>query len=374
MLLILICLFYIIYYYHYVIETPSVYYSKKMLTIYNNMESLKNPIYWAFGLHNSYIQYLIYLLNCKIDTRIGKKLYKKNILKTKDGEDLLLGIGQVDYKVNGILLIFHTVFGDYCDSAKEIKKLCKNLNLMPISYSRRGHDKELTQSQFNSVGNLNDLELILDYINSNYSTLPIYGLGMSAGTSLLARYLGNKKEKSRIELGILLSPGFHFKRSQKLFNNYIKKYLVDKAKKYWLIPNKDILCKNEKDIQYYNLLLNAETMKEWHKYQWYFIQGVSNEKEYYRLFDPIYVLQYIKVPILYINSEDDIVFGKELISKYRNIINTTESTILVQTKYGGHLGFYDYKFNNWAFKISSEFIESYKKNKYYSESLELEQL
>ena len=91
---------------------------------------------------------------------------------------------------------------------------------MPISYSRRGHDKELTQSQFNSVGNLNDLELILDYINSNYPTLPIYGLGMSAGTSLLARYLGNKKEKSRIELGILLSPGFHFKRSQKLFNNY----------------------------------------------------------------------------------------------------------------------------------------------------------
>ena len=99
-----------------------------------------------------------------------------------------------------------------------------------------------------------------------------------------------------------------------------------------------------------------------------------NQNEYYRLYDPIHILKYIKVPILYINAEDDMVFGKELISQYQNIINTSETTMLVQTKYGGHLGFYNLFFNNWAFKISKEFIQSYKKNKYYSELLELQKL
>ena len=205
MFYIIICLCYIIYYYNYVIEIPKVYYSDEISNIYNDMPSLKTPIYWTFGLHNSYIQYIIYLINCKIDTKVGKKLYKDYILTTDDEEDLIIGIGQVKYKVTGILLIFHTAFGNYCDLASKIKKLCKQLNLLPISYSRRGHSKELKKSQFNSVGNLNDLELILDYINKTYPMFPIYGLGMSAGTSLLTRYLGNTKYKSLIELAILLS-------------------------------------------------------------------------------------------------------------------------------------------------------------------------
>lgn len=371
---IILCLFYIMYYYNYVIETPQIYYSKNMLNFYKNMPSLHKRIYWAFGLHNSYIQYILYLKNCKIDKIIGKQLYKEYIIKTYDNENLLIGIGQVNYKINGILLIFHTVFGDYCDSAKEIKKLCKNLNLLPISYSRRGHSLKLTKSKFNSVGNINDLELILDYINLHYPTLSIYGLGMSAGTSILTRYLGNVKNKSRIELAILLSPGFHFKKSQKNINNYITKILVNRAKKQWLIPNKKTLCKTDIDTKYYNLLLNSQSMEEWHTYQWYFTKKSNNEEEYYRIFDPIHVLQYIQIPILYINSEDDLVFDKKLISQYRNIIHKSDNTLLVQTKHGGHLGFYDIIFNNWAFQISKEFIQSYKKNKYYSDILELEHI
>ena len=76
-----------------------------------------------------------------------------------------MGIGNINYKFDGILLIFHTIFGTYCDGACSVKKICKELNLLPISYSRRGHGIKLNNLTFNTVGHMGDLELILDYID-----------------------------------------------------------------------------------------------------------------------------------------------------------------------------------------------------------------
>jgi len=359
---IVILILYLIYYYHVVVEQPTVYYSKKIKHVYKDMPSLKKNIYWTIGCHNNLIQYLIYWIESKIDIYVGNRFYKTETLITSDNENLLIGIGDIDYEYNGILLIFHTIFGNYCDGINSIKKMCKELNLLPISYSRRGHGTKLNNNKFNTVGHIEDLELILDYIEDKYPNKPIYGLARSAGTSLLSRYLGNTKYKSRISLAILISPGFDFNKSLTSINTEISKILVNKCKNFWLKPNKDLFTKNKKDLKYYNLLLNASNLREWHKYQWYFAKTTKNIDEYNNIYNPIHVLKNIQIPILYINAMDDIVFDKTLISNYKDLAEQSNYKILVHTNNGSHLGFYENCFNDWSFKISKEFILSVKKN------------
>ena len=359
---IVLLILYLIYYFNVIVEQPTIYYSKKMKNVYADIPSINKNIYWTIGCHNNLIQYFIYLIESKIDKNIGKKFYKTDIIMTPDNEKLLIGIGNINYKYDGILLMFHTIFETYCDGAYSVKKLCKELNLLPISYSRRGHGIKLNNLKFNTVGHIEDLELILDYIEREYPNKPIYGLARSAGTNLLARYLGNTKHKSRISLAILISPGFDFNKSLTSMNDKLSKILVNKCKNHWLKPNKELFTNNQKDFKYYNLLLNASNLQEWHKYQWYFTRNTKNLNEYNNRYNPIHVLKKIKIPILYINAMDDFMFKKTLVADYKNLVKQSDYKILIHTKKGIHLGFYENLFNDWSFKISKEFITSVQKN------------
>lgn len=359
---ILLLVLYLIFYYNVIVEKPQVYYSKKMKKICNNMPSVNQNIYWTIGCHNKYIQYLIYYIESKLDDIIGNKFYKTDIIMTDDNEKLLIGIGDINYNYNGILLVFHTIFGDYRDNSYRIKKLCKELNLLPISYSRRGHSFKLQTIKFNTTGHIEDLEVILDYIENNYPNKPIYGYACSAGTSLLTRYLGNAKYKSRISLAILISPGFNFSKSIKNLSSEFNKILVNKCKNVWLKPNKDLFLENKQTLQYYNLLMNASTLEEWHNYQWYFSQKSKNTLDYFNINNPIYVLKNIQIPILYINAMDDLLFDKSFINNYTSLVNYSDHKVIIQTKSGSHLGFYEQLFNDWSMKITKEFIISVKKN------------
>lgn len=359
---IVLLVLYLIYYFNVIVEQPTIYHSQKMEKVYADIPSINQNIYWTIGCHNNLIQYFIYRIESKIDKYIGKQFYKTNIIITPDNEKLIMGIGNINYKFDGILLIFHTIFGTYCDGACSVKKICKELNLLPISYSRRGHGIKLNNLTFNTVGHMEDLELILDYIESEYPNKPIYGLARSAGTNLLSRYLGNTKHKSRISLAILISPGFDFNKSLTSMNEKFSKILVNKCKDFWLKPNKELFTKNKKDLKYYNLLLNASNLQEWHNYQWYFTRTTKNKKEYNNIYNPIHVLKKIKIPILYINAMDDFLFNKTVVSSYKNLVNESDYKIIIHTNGGSHLGFYEDLFNDWSFKISKEFIISVKKN------------
>lgn len=362
MIYIILLVLYLIFYFNVIVEKPKVYYSNKMQNIFKDMPSLTKNIYWMIGCHNRYIQYIIYSIESTIDNIIGNKFYNTDIITTNDNEKILIGIGNINYNYNGILLVFHTILGDYRDNCYSVKNLCKQLNLLPISYSRRGHSFKMQNIKFNTTGHIEDLELVLDYIENNYPNKPIYGYARSAGTSLLARYLGNIKYKSRISLAILISSGFNFKESIKQIPFPFNKILVNKFKNFWLKKNKNLFSKNKKDLQYYNLLLNSTSLDEWHKYQWYFSKMSKNRLEYNNTFNPIYVLKNIQIPILYINAMDDFLFSKSLVKKYKSLVNNSNYKVIVHTNHGSHLGFYENFFNDWSIKITKEFILSVQKN------------
>jgi predicted alpha/beta-fold hydrolase len=351
----LLFLGYLIYYYIHVVEKPIIYSSNNLLELSKKIKSINKKVYWCIFAYNPYLQYLIYIILSRYDIYISKFLYNTIILKTLDNENLLLGYGK-NNNPSGILLVFHTVYGDYTESAYQVKKISEKLNLLPISYSRRGHSLPLTISKFNTVGHPEDVDIVIKYIKSNYPNLPIYGLGLSAGSSLLARFLGNKSNSVELNGAILISPGYNFELSQNTFSSISTKFAVKKAKEHFLKPNKNIL--KQKNLDIYNKLLKSSSMQEWHEYQYHYAGNYSNKEDYYKDHDPIYVLEHIKIPILYINALDDIAFPKKLVYNYKNLTNKCNNKIIVHTKRGSHLGFYEgIKLESWSFKVAEEFLQ-----------------
>lgn len=349
----------LIYYQKKVVELPQVFCGKSMLDIVNRIPLLKKEIRWPIWCYSSYLQFLYYDKCISLRNRkIANDIYKTEPLIFHDQEESIIAWGKnINYSPNIVVLFLHNVCGDYRDNSELAKYLIKTMNCIPVSYSRRGHSMPLKNPYFNTVGDQDDLKLVLTKIQQRYMNLPIYAVGSSAGSSLLAKYLGSSANSNLISAAALISPGYGFQQSLMTMPMLQSKLAAKNVKKLFLFPNKQLLQKHDK--QAYNDLYNATSMLEWHQHQWKF-DKTANIESYYEKHDPVNVLQNIKCPILYINAMDDFLFPKKLVSKFTFLTDTCPNTIIVHTKRGGHIGFYTGDSLLWSTKLISDFFKAIK--------------
>ena len=308
----------------------------------------------AMGIFHYYLQFMIYIWSAYKDTKIAKNIYMLENIQTQDGEDLVIAWGP-DSSPKAITLFFHTLFGDYSESASFGYRLYQKYNWTPVSFSRRGHTNTLKKPIFNTVGHAKDIHIVIQSIQKKYPNIPIYGFASSAGTAVLARYLGEKGEKSKIHAAVLLSSGYDFEKSQYTAHSIPDRLIVYRAKQFFLHNNREILEKHNKKI--YEKFKDVSTIKEWHQYQWMFAGDHANMKEYFLSHDPIHILPQIQCPILYINAMDDFMFPSTLVRRFCDLVTTCKNKIIIHTKRGSHLSFYEgWKPSSWAYKISEEFF------------------
>lgn len=341
----------------FVFETPQVYYAESMAGVVDLMPSLKRTLKWPIWCYGAHMQFLSYsILSSRNDRKIANVIYEITKLELYDGEKTLISWGKFNGTPKGILLLLHTVYGDYSESATIAQQAMKTLNLIPVSYSRRGHSFPLTKAEFNTVGSHEDLQRVLDAITSKYPNLPIYAIGSSAGSSLLARYLGDTGDNSRISGAVLISPGYDFEKSQMIMPYISTKMAVKKAKRVFLTPNEKIL--STYDPISFTAMLNAGSMEEWHQHQWRFAGNYKSMESYYNQHNPVYVLKHIRRPTLYVNAMDDIAFPKRLTSKFRSLPDICPTAIVVHTRRGSHLGFYEGWGRIWSTSVTIEFLRA----------------
>lgn len=331
------------------IDTPQVNQNSK----YHNFNP--KPIVYR-GLYSSnLIQGFCYLLNKKKERQLAKVIYNEIRLKLKCGTKLqvLHSKNVVVNNNNPVILICHSIFGRASESAHLAQRMIENYNWKVYSYTRRGNGGiKLVTPRFNTVGHQEDLKLILKYIKNRHPESPICCIASSAGTSLLSRYLGEAQNKSLVNVAIMLSPGYDLEKALDHLKSWYSKRLVHRAKKVFLIPNKDILQEYNKEA--YNSMMKCKNLKEWHEYQ-YIFEGSKDKQEYIYKNNPGPFLKNITIPVLYISAHDDIVFPGNLIQK--DLPNSCEKTVIVATKHGGHLGFYE----SWnkipaSYRMAEEFL------------------
>jgi predicted alpha/beta-fold hydrolase len=99
-------------------------------------------------------------------------------------------------------------------------------------------------------------------------------------------------------------------------------------------------------------------MQEFHEHMHVF-DGKSTREEYFRSHNPVYVLDRIKVPTVYISAFDDPCFPGHFTFQFKDLTNRCTMATVMHLEKGGHATFYE-GFDagtSRAFKVVKEFVQ-----------------
>jgi predicted alpha/beta-fold hydrolase len=261
----------------------------------------------------------------------------------KDGSQIRIGYSSPSNRPRAVVLYLHTVGGDYTQLS-HISDIVRDDNIAYVTYTRSGNDASLNFSKFNFVGRIDELELVLNYIQSLYPGAPIHAIGASAGSALLIRYLGGHNKNNTIKSAVLVSPGYNFMQSCGNMNAISKAYLVNKMK-YTI-----------RGLPQSSDLDSVRTLEDWVEFQSKLL-GYETSRQYILDCDPVHYLHRIDVPSLFISSLDDSIFDGKTTKEFTGLPQVNPNIMMVVTKRGGHVMFNDEGHDvPWFLRVAREWL------------------
>ncbi|XP_033849389.1 phospholipase ABHD3-like isoform X1 [Acipenser ruthenus] len=187
------------------------------------------------------------------------------------------------------------------------------------------------------AANTEDLETVIDHIQSTHSAAPLLAAGVSMGGMILANYLCQKGRETSLRAAAVFSAGWDVFESTAslekplnrfLFNSYLTSCLQASVNRHRQILEKLF------DIDH---VMKAKTIREFDERFTSIMFGYATYKEYYKAASPCHKLKSVQIPVLCLNAADDVfspghAFPVEAAKKNPNIA-------LLLTSHGGHIGF-----------------------------------
>lgn len=321
-------------------EYPQVYSTSNI-----KLDILSKPIIWFKPVYSSLGQLILYRFKIKPnELRCSNEAFRKQIIKMQDGTEIMIAINSPSPNPTAVVLYLHTVCGD-CTQLAHISEVLKNDNIAYITFTRSGNDKNLHFKKFNFVGNIDELQVVIDYIKYVFPHAPIHAIGASAGSALLIRYLGKYNTRKLIQSAVLVSPGYDFIKAIQKMGAIQRAYLVNKMK--FTVKNME----SERDIS------EVSSMSDWVDYQSK-ILGYATADDYIKECNPVYYLRSINVPSLFLSSLDDNIFDGEITKEFTHLPYINPNINMVLTKRGGHVIFEDYGHSTpWFVRVIKEWVQ-----------------
>lgn len=308
----------------------------KCLTIKHSKIMHYSQLLQYFIFSFTIIQLLYYKIwLSSLDNYYANKIYNTKIINIYDNE-ILLAISK-NVKYSKVIIICHSVCSNYKELATLANELIKN-DCLVISYSRNAHEKQLKHTNFNIVGCIKILHQIIILVNKTYNK-PIYLIGISAGSSLVALYTGkyaHKLNSLNIVKSFLISPGYNFQYSMYKMPYFAS--LLCYLNVYYFFKSKSIL-----DI------LKTQNLKEYCDI-FYKQLNYKSKNHYYIQNNPIYYLDKIKIKSYFINAKDDFVFPYFNIKSFIKYASLNPNIKIILTNIGSHNSFkYNFLKNPYYF-------------------------
>lgn len=278
-------------------------------------------------------------------------------LKMKDGGITGLawsGInGRSKKSKTPIVVIFHTISGDEQD-VKGMVRYVRSLNWTAVVCIRRGHGNlPLKKPQINTMGSTSDLSEQLTFIHKLYPGSPLFGVGISAGSGLLARYLGESGSKCKFTAAVAISPAYDlevaFSRVHPVYSKLMRTRLI----RYFLERHESLSKVNGFD--------HAKNSKDLAEFQdrLYPIAGYRSREEYYKHSNPIKVVEGIRTPLLILNSEDDPICVHQNVVENLHWLERLDSTMLVHTERGSHVAYLEgIRGTSWSERVVGQYLRA----------------
>lgn len=319
-------------------EHPKVYSTSDIV-----LDIYSKPITWFKPYLTTLGQFFLYNFKVKPKEIDGSKLLKKQIIRMRNGSEIKVGVHRSSYSPRAVVLYLHTVAGNYTQSAHLADKLKKD-NISYVSYTRAGNDNELKCTNYNFIGHIDELHIVIQYITAIFPGVPIHAIGASAGSALLIRYLSKYNQNKYIKSGVLVSPGYDFIKSFDMMGSVSKSYLVNKMK--FTVRN----------ISNKTKLEQVRSMDDWVEFQSQLL-NYRNANEFIAECNPSNFIHLVNVPTLCISSLDDPIFSGEITNQYLDLPKKNSNITILTTKKGGHVMFDDYGHEiSWFIRVIHEWV------------------
>ncbi|EEF28499.1 embryogenesis-associated protein EMB8 [Ricinus communis] len=197
----------------------------------------------------------------------------------------------------------------------------------------------LTSDCFYNAGWTEDLRSIIDHIHCQYPEAPLYAVGTSIGANILVKYLGEHGVDIPLTgaaavcspWDLLICDRFINRRCvQKFYDRKLAVGLQDYAQLHHSILSRLIDWENIK---------LSRSVRDFDKHATRILAKCETVDTYYRRSSCVNVVGNVSVPLICVSALDDPVCTREAIPW--DECRANENIILVTTKHGGHLAYYE---------------------------------
>lgn len=317
---------------------------------------LARPYYPTFWCFNNHIMLLVLLYR-----EYRSKDYAFDLvehLKMKDGGVTGLawsGLGHKPKSGTPVVLVFHTISGDEQDVKNIVRYVRHTLNWIAVVCIRRGHGSlPVAKPPINTMGSTSDLSRQIASIKKRYPHSPLFGIGISAGSGLLARYLGEAGKQSQFTAAAAVSPAYDIEKAFHRVHPVYSKIMGQRLISYFLKRHYEGLSRTLG----YSHAMQSQTLGEFQD-RIHTIAGFPSREAYYHHSNPIKVAHNIRTPLLVLNSQDDPICVNQNVMENLHWLESLEHTMLVHTRRGSHIAYLEgLRGESWADRVVGQYFQA----------------
>ncbi len=325
--------------------------SKQVVGQIDRLHRHYHPTPWLHGCH---AQLLYMNLRKKAGDQLGYDRIEPLIM-ADGGTTALAWRGDNLPADTPILVILHTITGSPESMREMVGDLGQLTGWRVVLCLRRGHgDLPLTTPRINILGSTDDLREQLSCIRQQYPDAPLYGIGSSAGSGLLTRYLGEEADASVFRAAFVYCPGYDTGQAFTQVHPTYSRLMAKKLVRQFITRQQDQLA------QFAALprLQQAQSLADFHD-DHHELAGYADRASYVAATNPMQVFARISTPVMIVNSEDDPVCRIGNLMPHLEQIRSMPDAILVITRQGSHCAHYEgWSARSWAHRLMAEYFQA----------------
>ena len=279
---------------------------------------------------------------------------RTDVLRMRDGGQTSLDwIGLDDDAATPTLVVLPSITGDAQSTRLLVRDLRRATGWRVVVCTRRGHGAlALTAPVFNTMGCTQDLREQLARIHESLPESPLYGIGVSAGSALLVRYLGEAGADSALRAGVAYCPGYDISVAWARVTPFYSRLMTRRLKRQFLRRHAQVLA----PLESYDACLATEDLEGFHA-NLYQLAGCSDPADYLARSNPMHVFARAAVPVMVLNADDDPVCVEANARDHVEAIRAIPDALVVRTARGSHCAFFEGWWpRSWAHRLIAEYL------------------
>ncbi|XP_052276208.1 monoacylglycerol lipase ABHD2-like isoform X2 [Dreissena polymorpha] len=209
----------------------------------------------------------------------------------------------------------------------------------------------LTSPRTFTYGGTEEYSHMVEHLKELFPGTKIIVVGFSMGGNIVTKYLGENLDHQRdILCGLSVCQGYEINKCKEQLMQWgncrrIYTYLMTLNIRRLLSRHRATLFSEEGSIKYgfkkEDKVFKATSLYDIDDNYTCCLAGCKSADEYYHAESSAYFLNNIRIPMLFLNALDDPLVPECLLEYPKQLIEKNENCIVMTTRHGGHLGFFE---------------------------------